>query len=255
MKRGGKTVVLALGGVLLCTGAEAVSSGASSSAGAGSPYTGIVERNVFNLHDPPKPPDPADLIKKDPLPKLTLTGITTILGKKVTFLTIPATKPGGTPQSFMLAEGQAQEEIEVQQIDEKAGVVKVLNHGEAQTLDFEHDGVKTSGAAPPAAVQGSPAFPRPAAPPLNVMPSQGRPIRPFGGQPRNVPVTSPNASAIQNAIAPPTAASQSAAPLSAEEMTALIEIQRAKMLQEGDPTAKIMPPTDLTPETTGAAPQ
>src|ERR1700722_12983016 len=98
MKRGGKTVVLALGGALLCTGAEAVSSGAQSSdgAGSGSPYTGIVERNVFNLHDPPKPPDPADLIKKDPLPKLTLTGITTILGKKVTFLTIPAPKPGGT---------------------------------------------------------------------------------------------------------------------------------------------------------------
>jgi hypothetical protein len=36
-----------------------------------------------------------------------------------------------------------------------------------------------------------------------------------------------------------------------EEQVIMIEAQRAKMLQEGDPTAVIMPTTELTPEVTG----
>ena len=228
-----------LGSVLLSIGVRAVTPDV-----AGSPYNGIVERNVFNLHDPPKPPDPADLIKKDPLPKITLTGITTILGRKVTFLTIPAAKPGGVAESFMLAEGQAQNEIEVKQIDEKAGVVKVSNHGEAQSLDFDHDGAKPVGPPPPA-IQ-PPTFPRAGLPPPQPV---LRPLRPFNqnqGQ-RNVPL-SRNGSAIDNAMAPMNGASQnqSQAPLTAEQATALIEIQRMKMQQEGDPTAQIMPPTEMT---------
>jgi hypothetical protein len=42
-------------------------------------------------------------------------------------------------------EGQGANEIEVKKIDEKAGVVSILNHGESQILDFVHDGVKASG--------------------------------------------------------------------------------------------------------------
>jgi hypothetical protein len=218
MKRGGKIEICALIALLLSTGAKATSDTVASA----QPYDGIVERNVFNLHPPPPPVNPADLVQHTPPPKITFTGITTILGKKLAFLTVPASKPGTPPESMMLAEGQAQNGIEVKQIDEKAGVVKVVNHGEAQTLDFDHDGVKVSGAP------GATMLPPPSAPPPNVMP--GNVIRPLRSLP---PRTS----------------------LSPEEQTALIEVQRVKYQQENNPMSKILPPTEMTPEVTGAAPQ
>jgi hypothetical protein len=218
MKRGGKIEICALIGLLLSTGAMA----ASDTSTAGQPYDGIVERNVFNLHAPPPAINPADLVQHTPPPKITFTGITTILGKKLAFLTIPAAKPGALPESMMLAEGQAQNEVEVKQIDEKAGIVKVVNHGEAQTLDFDHDGAKPTGAPAPTML------PPPSAPPPNVMP--GNVIRPL----RSLP---PRSS------------------LSPEEQVALIEVQRVKYQQENNPISHILPPTEMTPEVNGAAPQ
>lgn len=215
MKRGGKIKICALIALLCTAGAKAASDGTS-------PYDGIVERNVFNLHAPPPVVNPADLVQHTPPPKITFTGITTILGKKLAFLTVPAAKPGALPESMMLAEGQAQNEIEVKQIDDKAGIVKVVNHGEAQTLDFDHDGVKPSNAPPPTMM------PPPAAPPPNVMP--GNVIRPL----RSLP---PRAT------------------LSPEEQTALIEIQRVKYQQENNPISQILPPTEMTPEMNKPAPQ
>ena len=142
MKRAGKAAIWLSTSVLLVTSAEAVSENGR--------YDGIVERNVFNLHPPPKPPSADELAaqNKQPPPKITLTGITTILGKKITFLTVPSAKPGGPAEALTLTEGQAQNEIEVKEIDEKAGVVKVINHGIEQTLDFDHDGAKGTGPAP-----------------------------------------------------------------------------------------------------------
>jgi hypothetical protein len=40
-------------------------------------------------------------------------------------------------------------------------------------------------------------------------------------------------------------------PLTPEAQVLMIEAQRMKYMEEGDPTAKILPPTDLTPEVTG----
>jgi len=39
--------------------------------------------------------------------------------------------------------------------------------------------------------------------------------------------------------------------LSPEEQVALIEVQRAKAIQDHDPVANILPPTELTSEITG----
>src|SRR5215469_9375441 len=156
MKRYGNILAWLLASALTSVGAQAATE---------HPYSAIVDRNVFNLHPPPPPVDPSELAKnKVQIPKLTLNGITTILGKKIVFLTMPATKPGGQPQSLMLAEGQAQDEVEAKQIDEKAGVVKVNNHGEDQTLDFDHDGTK------PAAPSGNPASPAMTIPPVPAAP-------------------------------------------------------------------------------------
>lgn len=164
MKRGREATICVLASVLLGCGVKAVTPDTVNN------YQGIVDRNVFNLHPPPPPVDPNELAKsKIQIPKITLNGITTILGTKNVFLTVPATKPGVPPDTMMLAEGQAENEVEVKQIDEKAGVVKVLNHGEEQTLDFEHNGTK------PAPTTGNPTSPLtippvPAAPPPNVIP-------------------------------------------------------------------------------------
>ena len=253
MKHGGKTGISVLVGVLLSASAMVV----TSLDAAENPYSSIVERNVFNLHPPPPPLNPADLVKKTPPPKITLTGITTILGKKVTYLTTPPAKPGAAPESVMLAEGQAQNEIEVKSIDEKAGVVQVVNHGEPQTLDFENNGVK-----PPGSPGGIPApislpAPIPAAPPAGVqpMPGAGTMIRPLRSLPaRNSSAENNGGPGIGGGGSGNFNQSQGS-PMTAEEQVALIELQRIKALQEHDPVSNILPPTELTPEVMGQAPQ
>src|SRR5215469_4134711 len=154
MQRAGKATTLALISVLLSAGAEAVTPGNSTTQTSANQYQGIVDRNVFNLRPPPAPINPADLVKKEAPPKITLEGIDTILGKKETILSVPPTKPGTPAQTLMLAEGQAEDDVEVTSIDERAGVVKVVNHGEPETLDFDHNGTK-----PAAPVPGTPGGP------------------------------------------------------------------------------------------------
>jgi hypothetical protein len=199
--------------------------------------------------------NPADLVKKTPPPKITLTGITTILGKKVTFLTVPPTKPGAAPESVMLAEGQAQNEIEVKTIDEKAGVVQVVNHGEPETLDFDKDGAKISGPPPggPPAPMTLPS-PIPAMPPPGVQPGAGtiRSLRslPTGNSGANNNSGGPG---MGGGVAAGNFNQQQQANMTPEEQVAIIELQRAKALQEHDPIANILPTTELTSEITGQA--
>jgi hypothetical protein len=230
--------------------------GVTSVGAVENPYSAIVERNVFNLHPPPPPINPADLIKKAPPPKITFTGITTILGIKKAFLTVPPSKPG-PPESIILSEGQAQNDIEVKHIDEKAGVVQVINHGEPQTLDFEHDAPKIVG--PPPGVQPIPVAmpaPIPAAPPPGVqpMPNGGTVIRPLRALPARNTSTENNGGFGTGAANVNQQAQVST--MTPEEQVALIELQRVKAIQQHDPIYKILPPTELTPEVMGQqAPQ
>src|SRR5437660_1094780 len=120
MKPFGKMLFGVLGGLLFCAGV---------SGGLANPYQGIVTRNVFGLREPLLPPDrPAQ-----PPPKITLTGITTILGYNLAFL--KAQKPG-KEQALMLTEGQRDGDVQVLEIDEKAGRVTVNNFGTVMTLTF-----------------------------------------------------------------------------------------------------------------------
>lgn len=239
---------------LICTLAIALASlGAQAVTPIGSerPYTAIVDRNVFNLRPPPAPVDPSELARNKQIPKLTLNGITTILGKKIVFITMPSTKPGGPPQTLMLAEGQAEEEVEAKQIDEKAGVVKVNNHGEEQTLDFDHDGTKPAGPA------GNPASPMtfppvPSAPPANTMPFP-QPVRPLRTLPsRTTPLSGgENNSAFGGGMAGSGLAGASAQdpqPLTPEQQALVIEAQRMKAIQDNDPISRILPMTPHTQE-------
>lgn len=268
MKRAGKTTIWALISVLLGVGAEAVTPGTSPNQTPANQYQGIVDRNVFNLRPPPAPVNPADLVKKEAPPKVTLDGITTILGKKETFLSVPPTKPGTPAQTLMLAEGQAEDDVEVTSIDERAGVVKVINHGESETLDFDHNGTKPVAPTPgnPSGPVTIPPIPAPA--PANVQPFPNviRPIRtlptrspggPFGGggnpnggaEPMGGGVIGEGASGPMSAgIA---AQNQAVAGMTPEQIDTIIEAQRLKAIQENDPMAKMLPPTEHTPDIEG----
>jgi hypothetical protein len=200
MMRFGITILIAGMGLASPAGAVEIS-------GQGSPYQAIVQRNAFGLSPPPTvaalPPKPPI-----PPPKITLTGVTTILGIRMAFLTMPGIKLGEPAESFILAEGQRIYDIEVKNIDEKAGVVTIVNHGESQILDFDHDGAKAPG-LPPDPAPRQPMFQRP------VLPAPAR---------------------NETAMTP-------------EEQTALIEVQRVKYQQENNPIHKILPATEMTPET------
>jgi hypothetical protein len=251
MKRGGKADICVLTGVLLGVSTITLTSVGATDVG---PYNAIIERNVFNLHAPPPPPNPADLIKRTPPPKIMLTGITTILGQKKTFLTLPPTKPGGPPESMSLAEGQAMYDVEVKRIDEKAGIVEIVNHGEAQTLDFENNGAKPTGAPGPAPMPVS--IPSAAAPPPNVMPLPGSVIRPL----RSLPPRGPGADNNNGNPNFGGGGMGSAANgmqqnnLTPEEQVALIEIQRVKYQQENNSIGTILPPTEMSGEAQGGGP-
>ncbi len=109
---------------------------ASSESG---PYQSIVERNVFGLKPAPRPEDNPP--PPPPPSKVTLTGITTMLGNKRALVSVAV--QGKPPENYILTEGQREGDVEVVQIDEKTGLVKITNHGVEQTLDFKTDGAKS----------------------------------------------------------------------------------------------------------------
>jgi len=145
MRRIGKILVYAIGGCLLYGGGFAATRPPSS---PDKPYDSIAERNVFGLREPVQPTMDAP---PAPPSKITLTGITTILGNKLAIMKaqIPA-KPGEPAKELpiMLNEGQREGGIEVLEVNEKAGSVKVKDFGTVTTLTFERNGVKAPTATP-----------------------------------------------------------------------------------------------------------
>src|SRR5262245_40945684 len=135
MKHGGKLLIGLAGAFAFWTIAKAAETEPSSN-----PYQNIIDRNVFALKPPPPPPDPE--ATKPPPVKITLTGITTILGNKRALMKSPAppAKPGETPkpeQSYILTIGQREGDIEVLDIDEVKGDVKIKNGGMEVTLNID----------------------------------------------------------------------------------------------------------------------
>jgi hypothetical protein len=131
MNRSGKIIICLAGGLALTAGVRA-----DDVLPPGDPYATVVARNIFGLNPPP-PPN-ANLQNTDPPPKITPNGIMTIFGEvQVLFKVAGAPKPGGSPptdESYILSEGQRQDDIEVVKIDEKNSIVTFNNHGETQQL-------------------------------------------------------------------------------------------------------------------------
>jgi hypothetical protein len=121
-----------LSGVLLCSGM--VDSYATAVDG---PYQAIAKRNAFNLK-PPQEQRPVEILSS--LPKFRLTGIITRFGEKRAFLKMQvADSPRELTDdhSFALSQGERKGEIEILEVDEKLGSVKILWSGCPLTLRFE----------------------------------------------------------------------------------------------------------------------
>ncbi len=224
-------------------------------------YGNISKRNLFGLKDPA--PVPAATNPPTVLPKLSLTGITTILGRKQALIRAQLLAEAGQPareESYVLTEGQRDGKLEVLQIDEKAGNVSVNNSGTVLTLNIDRDSPKLVSA--PAAT---------AAPGAQLAP--GIP-RPTGGT--NASVYAPGTTAIQHTLptrtyhppglnatsasngtavaapatsglpaVPPPAVTAPEAELTPEAQTILMEVERER--NKNNPNYPPFPTTPLTP--------
>src|SRR6185369_4701692 len=133
-----RTFVCVLGGCLFFMGLNPMVAVSSDN-----PYGKIVDRNIFGLKPPPPPPSPESL--KPPPPKIVLTGVTTIGGTKRVLMRVPMPARPPEPakeESLMMTEGQRDGDIEVLEIDEKSGTVRLRNYGTEMTLNLDKDGAK-----------------------------------------------------------------------------------------------------------------
>jgi hypothetical protein len=126
-------------GVIWCLSGLLVAAGMATSKGSVTegPYQAIVKRNAFDLRPVPEQHLVDTVV---PFPQFTLVGITTILGDKRVFMKMQPPGPHrATPEerSIMLIQGQPEGDIEVLEIDEWMGCVKLRYAGRVTTVAFE----------------------------------------------------------------------------------------------------------------------
>ena len=109
--------------------------GTNSFATNAQPYAPIIERNAFGLlpivTPPPEPP-------AKPLPKVLPDGITTVLGRpEVLFKVEDPENKQTKPESYILCEGEMQDDVKVVRIDVIDRVVTFENHGVTQVIPVD----------------------------------------------------------------------------------------------------------------------
>lgn len=232
------------------------------------PYTTIIQRNVFALVPIPTNA-PVDPNAATPPPKITPNGIMTVFGRLQVLFKVAVPARGAQPakdESHVMSEGDREDEIEVQKIDEAKAIITFNNHGVVQQLPLSATGSSGGSPAGPATTS----FPPPgmnsalSGGPMGALGMAGR----FGRNrpqpsPTAPPPPSPDASAPSASGVPEGATQvtggyvnsrgifQPAAPppeqrMSPEQQVLMIEAQRMKYQQEGNPIANMLPPTALT---------
>lgn len=226
---------------------------ATDTVSPGNPYALIVARNVFGLNPPP-PPGPA--VPAEPPPKITPNGIMSIFGSLQALFKVSVTVPGKPPteKSYMLSEGQREDDIEVTKIDEKNAIITFDNHGTVQELPLAN-GQASSGPAP-AMAGGMP--PRP---------NMGSFVRNrFAGNPAfNNATAFRNRAAGENGAPPNNGqnfgggfensgsrvynpGNEQSSQMSPEQQAALIALEHLKAQEQGSPSAPLFPPTSIDKE-------
>jgi len=249
--------------LILLAGGLALTSrtGAVTATPVENPYQTIVDRNVFSLKPPPPPPSVED--DKPKSVKITLTGITTILGNKRVLMKSPAPagKPGepAKPEvSYILTEGERQDDIEVIEIDDKGGNVKLKNAGTIVTLNIDKDGPKLpTTAAPAPGAPGATGVMPPNVPGTRVItpqapgnPGFSMPTRTLRLPPANGGAASSTANPMFNPTPMPQGTQQPTPSL--EQQIVSMELQREA--NRSNPKFPPLPPTPLTPNGEESAP-
>lgn len=216
----------------------------------GNPYTPIVTRNVFGLN-PPAPELPP--VVEMPV-KITPNGIMSIFGQLQVLFKTSLQRPGQPPkeESYVLSEGQRQDDIEVTRIDEKAGMITFNNHGTLQQLPLANAAATTGGM--PKGMPNGGMIPMPIRPNPNAgIPHPTGPTgrSSFFGRDRTVTTgggqgNSPSGPSFPNRFSNQN--NQSAQQLTPEARVILMEAQRAQWQSTGTHNPAIIPPTPLTPE-------
>jgi len=253
MKCLGKIALCLAGGLVLNTGLRA-----ENSILPANPYATIVVRNVFGLN-PPKPVEEAP--PGDPPPKITPNGIMSIFGQLQVLFKVapPAGVPNAKEQSYVLSEGQGQDDIEVTAINEKAGLITFNNHGTVQQIPLANAPAVGAPASVPTQVAPTPTFPRPFGGPGRL---GGRPGGPGGLLGGGSSTTQNRASGggMNSSLGgggygggyagqAGQASQQPQGVPTPEEQAILLEVQREQWKQQGNAAASIIPPL-LPPETT-----
>ena len=214
------------------------------------PYTTLSTRNVFGLVPIPVIDPAATLPPAEPPPKITPNGIMSIFGKVQVLFKTPGKVKAGVPpkeESYVMGEGERQDDIEVKKIDEKAGVVTFDNHGVIQELAL----VIAANVSAPTAAPGLPGglaaprgpgglgggrFGRPARPGQNVTSGGAAP-----------PAMPTDPSAVGGGVNP-SANNNNVESLSPEAQVLMIEKNRMDTQAAVDNgTMPPLPPTPLTP--------
>jgi len=165
----GKIAVCLAGGLALHAGLRA-----ETVAPPDNPYALIVVRNVFDLNPLQKNEAPP-VVEANPPPKITLNGIMNVFGHlQALYKVSDSGKPGQPPKdsSYILSEGQGQDDVEVVKINEKDALVTFNNHGTVQELPLSSQ----SASSAPAAATGNPNIPG-----FHPIINGGNPGNPFGG--------------------------------------------------------------------------
>jgi hypothetical protein len=138
---------------------RAAESFAGNAVALDNPYKPIVTRNVFDLNPSMSVASP---VPTDPLPIITPNGITSILGNVQVLFKATGYAPGqpAREKTYMMGEGQREDDITVTKIDEKNAIIIFDNHGNAQEIRLVA-ATTVSGAPTAPGIDGQPIFPNP----------------------------------------------------------------------------------------------
>ena len=237
------TLVLGLGlsalGMLAARGDNSVLSD--------NPYAAIKARNAFNLLPQPAA-DAADAAPyAGPAARITPNGLMTLFGAPQVLIKVATPVGSGQPpqvQSYVMSEGDQADGISVTRIDQSAHLITFDNHGTVQTIPLADAGA--SGSPAPDSTPAPVNPPTEQAGPTQVA-QQGIPTTEGGYAAASVPVdptVNPATSGADSALNDPNR-------LTPEAQVILIEAQRQRLQQQGDPAAVLMPPTEITPTVPG----
>jgi hypothetical protein len=154
MKRAGNILLKISLCLLVCLSARA---DADTAVAPSNPYLAISDRNVFALVPIPVVTNIVEAAPKDPPPKITPNGIMSLFGQLQVLFKVAVPAKAGQPakeDSYVMAAGERQNDIEVVSIDQPRAIIKFINHGVPQELPLTDAPKLTGPAAGPGGSSG-----------------------------------------------------------------------------------------------------